>query len=85
MVVNSLGDWVVYGLGLVVMLYGAARLLPEMVVGSILALYRAYRKLRIGLNQVRMDLPLEPNRPRQTPLGQEPVVELMTLERESWA
>ncbi len=85
MIVNSVGDWVVYGLGLLGFFYGAARLLPDMVVSCILVLYRAYRKLRIGLEQAKRELPLAKDNQRKVPLGQEGVVELMPVERESWA
>ncbi len=83
--VNSLGDWVVYGLGLVGLIYGAVRLLPEMVVGCILALYRSYRRLRIGLDQAKSDLPLAHDQSRNIPSVRETVAELLPLERESWA
>ncbi len=85
MIVNSLGDWVVYGLGLVGLTYGAARLLPEMVVGCILVLYRSYRKLRIGLDQAKGDLPLAHDQSRKVPSERKTVAELLPLERESWA
>ena len=58
MVINSIGDWVVYGLGLLVVAYGSAKLLPDVVVSVTLAQYRAYRKLRIGIQQIRAELPL---------------------------
>ncbi len=85
MIVNSLGDWVVYGLGLIALVYGAARLLPELVVGCILLLYRSYRKLRIGLDQAKSDLPFAHDKSREIPPGRENVPELLHLERESWA
>jgi hypothetical protein len=85
MIVNSLGDWVVYGLGLVGLFYGATRLLPDMAVSCILVLYRAYRKLQIGLEQAKRDLPLAEDNERKATLGKEAVVELMPVERESWA
>lgn len=58
MVINSVGDWVVYGLGLLAIGYGGAKLLPDMVVSCTLVLYRAYRRLRIGIQQIREELPL---------------------------
>jgi hypothetical protein len=59
MYVNSLGDWVVYGCGLMVLISGTAKLLPDVVVSCTLTTYRSYRKLCAGLEQVRRELPLE--------------------------
>ena len=67
MIVNSVGDWVVYACGLMVMVYGTARLLPEVLVTCALATYRAYRKLRVGVQQVRRELPLDKDVPKYLP------------------
>jgi len=67
MVLNSLGDWVVYGLGILVVIYGGAKLLPDIVVNCTLAQYRAYRKLRIGIQQIRKEHPLGKDEPKYLP------------------
>ena len=80
MIVNSLGDWVVYGLGLMGLLYGAARLLPDIVVACVLGLYRANRKLHIGFEHAERELPYAKEKPQVVPLTEKPAHTLLQME-----
>ena len=73
MVLNSVGDWFLYGCGLLVVVYAGAKLLPDLVVSCTLVQYRAYRRLCIGIQQIREELPLEKNEPKYLPA--QPVTE----------
>ena len=77
MIVNSLGDWVVYGLGLIVVVYGATRLLPDIIVAGLLGIYRSYRKLRIGIEQAKRDMPTRKEKAAELGMGEEALQEVL--------
>jgi hypothetical protein len=83
--VNSLGDWVIYGLGLVGVFYGGAKVLPEMVVACTLAIYRSYRKIRVGMEQIERELPFRDEKPQGVPIPEGRVQSLLPVESERWA
>jgi hypothetical protein len=81
MIVNSIGDWVIYAFGLGVVLNLLSKGLPDMVVVIALQVYRAWRKLLVGIAQIRAEMPLESNKPKELNHGTPKPDALAALDR----